>query len=169
MSALGWGGTRLVGSMRGLGADAGAQLVGGTLASLGPGLQTEIDSRLTPAAGMIEQAWGQLNQATSAGLSSDQQQIHELTLNKLETALKGLHDEAANFKGSDSNSVLSDWDTRAQALVNDIHTELTALVALNQGSIASQGYVGLAWGLGIAAAVAGIGFLVWRQKRRRRG
>jgi hypothetical protein len=54
-------------------------------------------------------------------------------------------------------------------LTKAIQAELGTLVSLNQGAVAGQGYKGLAWGLGIAAAVAVAGFLVYRQKSRRRG
>jgi hypothetical protein len=171
MSArTGWGGTRLMGSEM---SAASSQMAGGA-GSVGPSAFEYAQGFFPGAEGMIEQAWGQLNQAASAGLPSEQQQIHALTLQKLESVLQDLHDQASKFCTASgclgSEPGFSNWRYKGiEPLTQQIQAELAALVALNQGAVRGQAYTGLLWGLGIATTVAVAGFLVWRQKGRHRG
>jgi hypothetical protein len=168
--SLGWQGIRGI-HVRGVGA---ASAPGSDINARGPSAFDYAQGFLPNPAGMLEQAWGQLNQATTAGLSSEQQQIHALTLQKLGTALADLQEQANSFcrepgcLGSEPGFV--DWRYKGiEPLTKQIRAELNKLVGLNQGSIVSQGYKGLLLGLTIAAVVAASGYFVWRKKSSRRG
>lgn len=169
---MSWGGTRLMGvngglglaGVRGLGAsDQPAPLPGASiLASTGYDPQKLIFS----ASGALDQAWGQLSQASAAGLSDEQIRIHQLSIQRIQDQLSQLNDDASSIKDA---STLNAYNQRAQSLVMEANKELSAVVKLNQQSIVGGTYTGLYWGLGIAAAVATAGFLVWRTKKRHRG
>jgi len=154
---LGWGGARVVGF--GAAIDDSSMTV------------AQVESRqvfresaaqtVVAAEGMVEQAWGQLSNASTAGLSDEQVRIHQLTLQKISDELHRLHEDSMNV----SEGEREQWNQRAVALVSEASGELATVVRLNQASITGGSSMGLMWGFGVAAVVAVAGYYVWRKKK----
>jgi hypothetical protein len=126
--------------------------------------QKDAEKLVFAAQGEVEQAWGQLSQASRAGASPDVIELHKVKLQQLSDALAKLQDDSAQIK---QNGEMKAWSDRAVDTVMQVHSELQTVVNLNQGAITGGGYKGLLLGFGVAAVVAIAGFYVWKRRSRR--
>lgn len=127
--------------------------------------QQEAQKAIFAAQGEVEQSWGQLSQASSAGLPDSKVMQHQAKLQMLAQQLSQLQSDAAALKQTNE---MKSWATRADAVILQVHQELQTVVSLNQSAITGGTYKGLMLGLGVAAAVATLGFIVWKKRSRRK-
>ncbi len=124
---------------------------------------TGVENTVFTAQGLLDQAWSTLNQVAQAGLEEPEVKARELSLQRLGQMVSDLNTQARSVT---SDTELAAWKLRADALVSDIRSELVANVNLQKQTTDSNRYAGLFWGLGVATAVAVVGFVVWKKRKR---
>jgi uncharacterized protein involved in exopolysaccharide biosynthesis len=131
------------------------------LGALGPGAQSAAEARLAVVNALQEQA-----QEDIITLSQHGEDVGDLRAqyDALWAKTVGMRAELADL----NESAFPDWDGRIDAVHRDTLALVERTVTRRKGAPERKMLMGLGWGAGVAALVAGAAYWVWRRRRRRR-
>lgn len=131
------------------------------LGVLGPGAQAKAEAHLAVVNALQEQA-----QEDIITLSQHGEDVGDLRLQ-----YEALWEKAVGLRAelTDLNeSALPEWHARTAQVEADTKALVVRTVARRKGAPERKMLLGLGWGTGVAALVAGAAYWVWRRRRRRR-
>ena len=131
-----------------------------TLGALPPSIQNELQDRISQLEALQQQVTSDVILTGRQGADISDHQVRLTALTNDISVLK------AQIYTIDQG-VVPKWRSSAQEIYNRAMQQLKDLADLRQKTETRGAYSGLVWGLGAAAVVAGLGYGIWRYKKRK--
>jgi len=130
-----------------------------TLGVLPPDLHNDLQAQISQLEALQQQVLSDVILTGRQGADITQHKVRVDALSNDISILKAEIDQM-------DEGVVPQWKSQAAALYSTAMAQLQELADLRQKTETRGAYSGLLWGLGAAAVVAGIGYGVWRYRRK---
>lgn len=131
-----------------------------TLGALPPSIQNDLEARVSQLEALQQQVLGDVILTGRQGADITEHK------NRVDAMTNDIAVLKAQIQTIDRGAVPT-WQSQAQAVYDRAIAQLKELADLRQQTATRGAISGLTWGLVTAVVVAGVGYGIWRRRRRR--